>query len=255
MASATMWALLKINVEIMTDLRKFIIVFVPFIVLIFLVFMLIGIFHEEYLKDKGRREASAMRTENSLEDEIIETREFSEGLACVRTSSGWGYINEKGVLVIKPQFRWAQGFEEGMARVMVGNSLPSSRYGYIDRTGNWVIDPNQFDYVDNFKDGLAKVKIKIAGRDMFGFIDRSGKFVIEAQYLEAYDFKDGLARAKAESGKWGYIDKAGKWFIEAQYDWVKDFEDGRAEVSLNSRRGYIDMDGGWTEWTPAADVP
>ena len=39
----------------------------------------------------------------------------------------------------------------------------------------------------------------------YGFIDKSGKVVIEPQFDLVFDFSEGLARVEKD-GKWGFID-------------------------------------------------
>ena len=63
----------------------------------------------------------------------------------------------------------------------------------------------------------------------YGFIDKSGKMVIEPQFDGASDFSEGLAQVEKD-GKWGFIDKSGKVVIEPQFDWVSDFSEGLAKV-------------------------
>ena len=64
--------------------------------------------------------------------------EFSEGLAnvSIRTNYGpetWGYINQKGDFVIKPQFQLAKPFDHGLAQVFL-----NGQEGYIDKSGKFV---------------------------------------------------------------------------------------------------------------------
>ncbi len=42
---------------------------------------------------------------------------FREGLAPVRENGTWGYIDEKGKIVIAPRFVWAKPFGGGKAEV------------------------------------------------------------------------------------------------------------------------------------------
>ncbi|MGA9779162.1 MAG: WG repeat-containing protein [Verrucomicrobiia bacterium] len=63
---------------------------------------------------------------------------FSEGLAnvSVREKPGkeiWGYINQKGDFVIKPQFQQANPFYHGLAQVVVDD-----KSAYIDKAGHFV---------------------------------------------------------------------------------------------------------------------
>jgi WG containing repeat len=50
----------------------------------------------------------------------------------------WGYINKTGNFVIQPLFRQAYNFSGGLALVIVGN-----RVGYIDKTGKYVWKPTR----------------------------------------------------------------------------------------------------------------
>jgi outer membrane protease len=85
-----------------------------------------------------------------------------------------GYIDKTGKFVINPQnFNLAFDFSEGLAAIHNGE-----KYGFIDKTGNFVIPP-QFDNVENFKHGLAKVITYKGGK--IGYIDKTGKYVWEPQ--------------------------------------------------------------------------
>ena len=130
-----------------------------------------------------------------------------------------GYINKQGEVVIKPQYRYAFNFSEdrivvshnllnlkvidsegkviikdisfgcntteGYSEGLLAAEEPaepgsySSKCGFMDRDGNFVIEPT-FDDVQPFSDGLAAVKLK----NKWGFIDRNGKIVIEPQFYK-----------------------------------------------------------------------
>jgi hypothetical protein len=61
-------------------------------------------------------------------------RSFTEGLAPAANAKGyWGYINEKGGWIIKPEYDFTDNFEEGEARVMKGDKM-----FYIDKHNKMV---------------------------------------------------------------------------------------------------------------------
>ena len=64
-----------------------------------------------------------------------------------------GYINKAGKIIIKPQFRGASEFSEGLANV---GTFENYKAGFIDKTGKIVIEP-QFDVAEDFSEGLAAV--------------------------------------------------------------------------------------------------
>ena len=53
----------------------------------------------------------------------------------------------------------------------------------------------------------------------YGWIDKSGSYVIQPQYVQTTDFfEDGFAAVHAKDGKWGVIDKSGKYIITPIWD-------------------------------------
>lgn len=105
--------------------------------------------------------------------------DFKEGLCLIANRHGkkeyvegylswislYGYIDTSGKVVIKPTFRDARSFSEGLA-VAQNNKY---KRGYIDKKGKWAIKP-QFSAAYDFHNGLAFVE-----KDGFsGFIDKEG---------------------------------------------------------------------------------
>lgn len=138
------------------------------------------------------------------------------------------------------------------------------KWGVIGKAGQWIIKP-QFDFVEEFEDGLAKANL--GGRNYFGgetyggqwgFIDKTGRWAISPQFDEAEKFEDGLARARIggkentngekEGGKWGFIDKTGTWVINPQFDYVDRFKEDLARANLDGKQenyGYMTKGGRW----------
>lgn len=73
----------------------------------------------------------------------------------------------------------------------------------IDRQGNEVPLPENCYAASTFHDGLAVIWDSV--RDLYGYIDRLGNVVIEPQYLYAYDFSEGLACVHLQTGEWAMI--------------------------------------------------
>lgn len=69
---------------------------------------------------------------------------FSEGLAVVKPNGkdkSYGYIDKTGTMTIKPTFTLAESFINGLASVTVGKKYEEYRYGYVDKSGNYVWEP------------------------------------------------------------------------------------------------------------------
>jgi hypothetical protein len=116
------------------------------------------------------------------------------------------------------------------------NSLAATRYGFIDKTGHVVIEP-QWEEVSDFSEGLACVK-----RDgKYGFIDKTGRVVIEPQCESITAFNKGFAVVK-RNGKWGLIDKTGQVVIEPQWEEVSGFSgEGLVCVKRGREYGFISI--------------
>jgi len=80
-------------------------------------------------------------------------------------------------------------------------------YGYMDENCNIVIEA-KFKRCGNFHYGLAKA---LSDEGLWGFIDKTGKFVIDPIYTkEPEDFNDTHAMVYDKSGKEYLIDRQGK---------------------------------------------
>ncbi|MPM62470.1 hypothetical protein SDC9_109342 [bioreactor metagenome] len=138
---------------------------------------------------------------------FIKTFPFSEGLAVVKTGSKYGYINKEGEIVIKPKFRRAGSFSDGMAAVVE----KGGKYGYINYDGEWVIEP-EFREALAFREGLAPVK----PANLFGYIDETGTVVIKPSWLRANPFYNGTAVVYNKNG-FGLIDQTGKSILKCHF--------------------------------------
>lgn len=111
---------------------------------------------------------------NAYRKTFTDAHHFSDGLAPVSIgeydereghNKDWGYINQKGILVIEPKFEDAEPFSEGLAAVKV-----NKKWGYINNKGQLVINA-QFNYAYKFMDGKARVE---TGKG-WKLIDKQGK--------------------------------------------------------------------------------
>lgn len=113
--------------------------------------------------DNGRSGYRSARTTHYIDElgnRLFDLRSgmglgFSEGLAAVKLGSKWGYVDNRGEVVIAPQFDGALSFSEGLAPVCIGG-----KWGYIDKAGKRVIEP-QFDMAGLFSDGVAIVGMEV----------------------------------------------------------------------------------------------
>ena len=170
-------------------------------------------------------------------DSVID---FSEGLGCYSDGSVYRYITPDGTVAFDNSiFYLAAPFKDGLARV-----LTADKYGYMDKTGNVVINCDYEDF-DDFHDGMARV----SNGKTFGYIDKTGeeKFMMDTTGI--FNYKYGLA-AFTVGNKVGYIDKESRVVIPPEYDKplqnVEEFfrfECGVAPVMKDGKYGFINTDG------------
>ena len=172
----------------------------------------------------------------SVEDAMI-SGVFSEGFARFSTKDQkWGFINNKGEVVIKPVYDNVMSFSEGMALVAEKDG-DKAKFGFINTEGKEVIPLNdKVDLYQPFTEGLAAYH----NENGWGFIDKEGNIVIEATPDREYVamFKDGEASFQ-EGGDWGVMDKEGNKIVLPKYELPVEFHNGLAVMKDGDRYGYI----------------
>ena len=184
---------------------------------------------------------------------------FHEGLVKVKFEYSGSLRNEsfvnKSGKEVTDRYSIVKDFSEGLARVEnysedTTSFFTNSMHGYIDKSGNQVIDLKYYNACD-FSEGLAAVSISNTyGYDeRWGFIDKNGNEVISFQFDAAGDFSEGLAAIAMTDGEdgisWGFINKLGVNVIAPEYIYVCSFHEGLACVRSrsNEKWGFIDPSG------------
>jgi hypothetical protein len=170
----------------------------------------------------------------------------------------WGFINDRGEVVIEPQFDWAREFSDGMCQVN-----KRGKWGYIDESGAWMFDAPLTHDDRPFRCGVAVI-YTATGK---GIVDRRGQ-VIECPFDWICEFNEGLAavyvRPKTKENKplafgptleqWGFINTKGELVIPTKYTSARAFSHGLAPVYVGGvndsctglhggKWGFIDKSG------------
>jgi hypothetical protein len=170
-----------------------------------------------------------------------ELRSFKNGLAPIRIQGRWGFINTRGEVVINPRFRSVTSFSEDRSFV---RSLDFRNWFYINKEGVELkadLAANGMDEHENtdFKNGRALVK----DQNMYGYLNDKIETVIPINYADAKVFSDNLAAVKI-SDRWAYISTDGSIALNPQYIAANVFSQGMAAVRQASNSfGYINTDG------------
>jgi hypothetical protein len=167
---------------------------------------------------------------------VLDVKEFAENLAPFRAADKtFGFVDDNGKVVIKPQFESVGYFVDGMAWAKTGDG----KVGYINKTGEWVISP-QFTVAKEFdaSSGLARVKTG----DSWAYVNKTGE-VTNIKDTDLWsDFAEGLAEGR-KGGKVGFYNPKGEWVIQPQFDGSRAFKNGYAAVKKGDKWGMIDKQG------------
>lgn len=170
------------------------------------------------------------------DDEIVNVKPFSEGLAAFKTNKKlFGFINNTGKVVIEPQFIAVGKFSDGAAWAKTSDK----KVGFIDKTGNWIIKPvflaaKNFDAVS----GLARIKKEKS----WTYINKTREIINIEDIENQGDFHEGLAKGKKD-GKTGFFNNKGKWVVSPEYEAARNFKNGFAAVKKDGKWGFVDKTG------------
>lgn len=222
----------------------------------------------EYIDDTGN---IAVRTEESRSWRINEYGgEFHDGLLLISNYPHAEFMDRRGKTVRFENVDQALPFSDGVAPAL---DKATQKWGFINTKGEFVIPPAYqrwyVPFLDSFSDGMALINM----HDRYGFLDRTGAFAIDATFLAAGPFHDGMARVIIEgpcrthtqgcdsfvgefvlpgnSGKpqdkprckYAFIDKAGHTISDQRFDDAKKFSEGLAPVQIDGKWGFIDKRG------------
>lgn len=168
-------------------------------------------------------------------------RDFREGLAAVVSGKLWGYIDKQGNWVIQPAFKWAGSFSGGLAAVRTHNS-----YSYINTRGETVI-AGPFTCARRFSEGLAPVRMN---GPLWGLIDRTGTLVVEPRWASVEACSEGIVTftqvtRQGMSARGGlYHVASGSTQILERIAHIGSFSEGLAVANRGGRSfGYLNMQG------------
>lgn len=188
---------------------------------------------------------------------------FNEGLCKVASilNNESGIISNTGETII-PFGKWntLNTFSEGVSSVGKKyydkkTSLSKSKFGFIDKIGNEIMEI-KYDLTSSFFEGLAVAVIN----NKYGFINKYGETEIPFVYDFAMPFCNGIAAVflnvgngnKSPNRKWGYINKYGETVIPHVYDgnftlydlipYASSISNNLICVKKNDKYGYITKD-------------
>ncbi len=151
-------------------------------------------------------------------------------IAAKRTDdSKWEYINIKAETKIPAMFDAADDFKDGLAVVRMNN-----KYGAINKAGDFVVQPIYEEDLWNMGEGLIGFYDK---NEKAGIINQNGDVKVPAMYEDLGNLSDDMIWFEGKN-KCGYLDKNGNIAIPEMYYSVWAFYEGLAWVKQSSESEY-----------------
>lgn len=171
----------------------------------------------------------------------VDCYDFSEGLARVATYPLWGFVDDKGKVVVQPQFTGVDNFDaNGLAKVWKHTNW----FGYIDRTGKTIVPAELVEALD-FEDSVL-VGLTNYGFEGFvvynnkGELLKSGKSYLQASYPKSnivegvqYVLTDGGLNMRKEP-----VTSAAKIAVLSRGARVKVLEKTNIELTVDGIAGH-----------------
>ncbi|TVR73110.1 MAG: WG repeat-containing protein [Spirochaetaceae bacterium] len=130
-----------------------------------------------------------------------------EGLARVRVSGVYGFLDTSGRLAVPAVWERTGSFSDGLCPVM-----RDGKWGYIDSSGTLVIGL-EYDRAWDFVDGYAVVRVGSRSEGTRYYIAPDGSVAFGRGFEWAYAFKGPLAHIAEgdfDEGSFGYINRDGE---------------------------------------------
>ena len=168
-------------------------------------------------------------------EELIESKELYR----IQVGGKCGFINERGKLVIEPQFDKAYWvFGDSICYAEIGE-----RKGLINTDGEFVteLDKSIF-WIYQFNNGVASFTTDTGNK---GIINKSGEIILPAIYKSIIKDDDNGFIIEDTLGNYGYVSVQGDFIVPCKYNAVSGFNEGLMVVVTNQKYGYVDSTGVW----------
>lgn len=168
--------------------------------------------------------------------ELLDNRDLYR----VRIGSKCGFINERGKLVIEPQFDDAHLlFGDGVCFAVSGE-----RKGLINSEGVFVVEiDNSIDWIYRFNNGVATFLTN--NGETQGTISKSGNIILPAIYKQIIQDGEIGFIVQDTLGQYGYLNVDGDFILPCNYTYVRGFSEGLMAVKVKDKWGYVDTTGAW----------
>lgn len=186
-----------------------------------------------------------------------EANDFVKQKAIVKENGNYKLINEFGNTLMIYDYYFVGYYNEGlMAFIKSQNEF----YGYINESGEVVIKP-QFTDVAAFKNKYAIINIEKNSKNNYGLINELGEVIIPLKYNNIIDLGENrFALGKAIQEKNPYLgsvyaisDESGHVLTDFIYDEIYGYKNHKASATKSSKTFFIDLNGKQIKNLPIVD--
>lgn len=171
----------------------------------------------------------------------------------------YGYIDEKGAVVIKPQYTGAQPFRERRAVVNLAPDY-GNQYGLIDTNGKVILKPEYNDLLQ-LGDHRVAVGYSLDPKQpylgsKYAIADDNGNFLTEKKFYEVSEFTRGYASV-SDGSRTFFIDQSGNQanrLPNVAGSGTLHFVGNLIKADVDQRISYFNENGG-VVWQPSTVIP
>lgn len=142
----------------------------------------------------------------------------------------WGYINNKGEVIVEPQFDNASVVQLNRAVVQ-----KNGKVGAIDMNNELLI-PFEYDKITIRQDSLIQLFKKNTSNETY-LLNNNGRQLLQDKYLKTRSLKENK-RIAIQNKKYGVLDSLGYEIIPCEYDSIGDF-DGTYALAIKDGQSFL----------------
>ncbi len=200
-----------------------------------------------------------------IEPKYDKILKFKNGYAKVLLKKSWGLIAANGNVILEPEFDFIGTNSDGLIPVKKNKVwslfkdgefieindvvsicdfidgepltcayLKKNKAGFIDRKGNWVIEP-VYKSVKQFSNGMAGVRVN----DWWRFINAKGEVTINSSYYDVGHLDNDGFIAVRNKNLWGFINSKGEKAVDFKYFFIPGSDVAFRNYSSNFVNGIV----------------
>ena len=153
-------------------------------------------------------------------------------------NGSWYFIDKTGRQLNDKPFQYVTDFKDGLAIVKLNN-----KWGVVDTSMQFIIQPEYDRVTRKIVEGQTFFEAGLSADDRYFYNHSTGEF-LDSEITKVSDYYKGvwIYRIKGNRG-WGLIDTAMNEVVEPYYDRISPFRSDYAQAVKKGRRTLIDYQG------------